>query len=260
MKTILSLILSSFFFINLYSQTRLFEDIKNENLDSLKIIGMYYNWDANKTYENFNFYISDKKIIDSLIKNVEYGEQSQNISEHNNFSIIVTKGNKILDRWSLSPKYQNIYIKGQAHRFDISLLSKLANQYYFKYKWYKKEFLSKSEFDIYYNSKLRNVKTLFIYEPNFSYEGSFELEFPKNETFIHPKAIDEYLRPKIKKILKNEDFSISYALTEYNLKNRNQYTMTISGPQMLYNKLKEKKAKKSEWKPTKLEAQIFEIE
>ncbi len=72
-------------FSQIFSQTKLFESIKNENSDSLKIIGMYYNWDQNKTYEKYNFYITDKKIIDSLIDNTYYNELTQNISEQNNY-------------------------------------------------------------------------------------------------------------------------------------------------------------------------------
>lgn len=258
MKFKLIFVISLFIFSQLFSQTKLFESIKNENIDSLKIIGMYYNWDKNKTYEKYNFYITDKEIIDSLINNTYYYEPTKNIIEQNNFSIIVTKNNQILDRWSVNPKFENISIKGQCHKFDILTLDKLAKKYPFKYNWYKQEFKNKEEFEKFYDKKIIDKNTLFIYKPNFVYEGSFEIQFPKDETFQNPKAIDEYLRPKIEKISKDEKFSISYALTEFNMKNRDQYTMTISGSKNIFSKLKEKKGTKGSWTPTKLEAQIFE--
>lgn len=258
MKFKLTFAILLFVFSQIFSQTKLFESIKNENTDSLKIIGMYYNWDENKTYEQYNFYITDKKTIDSLISNTYYNEPTKNISEQNNFSIIVTKNNQILDRWSVNPKFENINIKGQCNKFDISTLGKLAKKFPFKYNWYKQEFKNKEEFEKFYSNKINDKNTLFIYKPNFVYEGSFEIQFPKNEIFIHPKAIDEYLRPKIEKISKDEKFGISYILTEFNMKNRDQYTMTISGSKNLFTKLKEKQGKKGNWTPTKLEAQIFE--
>ncbi|BEV04489.1 hypothetical protein [Chryseobacterium gambrini] len=258
MKLKLTFAIFLFAFSQIFSQKKLFEGIKNENSDSLKIIGMYYNWDKNKVYEKYNFYITDKKTIDSLINNTYYNELTQNIFEQNNFSIIVTKNNKILDRWSVNPKFENINIKGQSHKFDISTLAKLAKKFPFKYNWYKQEFESRQDFDKFYSNKIKDENTLFIYEPNFVYEGSFEIQFPKSDTFIHPKAIDEYLRPKIEKIAKDEKFSISYILTEFNMKNRDQYTMTVSGSKSLFNKLNETQGKKGNWTPTKLEAQIFE--
>ena len=245
-------------FSQIFSQTKLFESIKNENSDSLKIIGMYYNWDQNKTYEKYNFYITDKKTINSLINNTYYNGLTENISEQNNFSIIVTKNNQILDRWSVSPKFENINIKGKSHKFDISTLARLAEKFPFKYNWYKQEFKNRAEFEKFYSNKIKDKNTLFIYKPDFIYEGSFEIQFPKNETFLHPKAIDEYLRPKIEKIAKDEKFSIGYVLTEFNMKNRDQYTMTVSGSKNIFNKLKETEGKKGNWVPTKLEAQIFE--
>lgn len=244
MKFKLTFAILLFVFSQIFSQTKLFESIKNENTDSLKIIGMYYNWDENKTYEKYNFYITDKKTIDSLISNTYYNEPTKNISEQNNFSIIVTKNNQILDRWSVNPKFENINIKGQCNKFDISTLGKLAKKFPFKYNWYKQEFKNKEEFEKFYSNKINDKNTLFIYKPNFVYEGSFEIQFPKNEIFIHPKAIDEYLRPKIEKISKDEKFGISYILTEFNMKNRDQYTMTISGSKNLFTKLKEKQGKK----------------
>lgn len=258
MKFKLTLLLCFSFLSPIFSQTKLFEEIKDKNTDSLKMMGIYYNWDENKTYEKYNFYITDKNVIDSLIANTEYNEGTKNISEQNNFSIIVTKNNKIVDRWSVNPKFENINIKGKSHKFDISILALLAKRFSFKYKWYKQEFPNKESFENFYTNKINDSKTLFIYEPNFTYEGSFELQFQKNETFLNPKAIDEYLRPKIDEILGNKKFSISYVLTAFNMNNRDQYTMTISGPKELFNKLQEKKAKKGDWVNTKLEAQIFE--
>ncbi|WP_126653548.1 hypothetical protein [Chryseobacterium aureum] len=258
MKFKLTFLICFSFLSQVLSQSNLFEEIKYKNSDSLKIIGMYYNWDKNKTYEKYNFYIIDKKVIDSLIANTKYNESTQNIFEQNNFSIIVTKKNEIIDRWSVNPKFENINIKGKSHKFDISTLSQLAKRFSFKYKWYKQEFPDKESFNLFYANKIKDSKTLFIYKPNFIYEGSFELQFPKNETFLHPKAIDEYLRPKIKEILGNKEFGISYILTEFNMNNRDQYTMTISGPKELFKKLNDKKAKKGNWTNTKLEAEIFE--
>ncbi len=69
MKFKFTFVILLFIFCQVFSQTKLFESVKNENSDSLKILGMYYNWDENKIYERYNFYITDKKTIDSLVSN-----------------------------------------------------------------------------------------------------------------------------------------------------------------------------------------------
>lgn len=60
--------------------------------------------------------------------------------------------------------------------------------------------------------------------------------------------------------MNGKEFSISYKANEFNLKNRDQYTMTIDGPYTLFKDLKDKNSKKSEWTPAKFVATIYEKE
>ncbi|WP_415327535.1 hypothetical protein [Chryseobacterium sp. MMS23-Vi53] len=256
-KTIILIILAAS--QNIYSQNKLFKSDKFTVTDSVKIIGMYNEWDKHKTYEKYNFLITDKKVIDSLIASVEYGERGENISGRD-FNIILTNGNKVIDRWSVSPKFKNINIKGYSHQFDISILENLSKKYHFQYKWYKMEFKNEKEFNQFNSEIIKDEKTLYVNKPIFIYEGSFELQFPKNEKFIHPKAIYDYLKPEVEKIVGSKEFSISYSATEFNLKNQDQYTMTIEGPFTLFKKLKDKNSKKGKWIPAEFGAYIYEKE
>lgn len=83
-------------------------------------------YDENRTYQKYNFFITDKKVIDSLIRTVKYGSRTRNIMEHDNFSLIVTKNNRIVDRWSISPKFSNINTDGSPNFFDIDILASLS--------------------------------------------------------------------------------------------------------------------------------------
>jgi len=67
-------------------------------------------YDENQTYQKYNFFFTDKTVIDSLIKTVRYGEPARNIMENDNFSLIVTKNNKIVDS-VLRLSKQAIWIK-----------------------------------------------------------------------------------------------------------------------------------------------------
>ncbi len=257
-KTILVIILA--LTQNIYSQNKLLKSDKITTTDSVKIIGMYVKWDKNKTYEKFNFFITDKKVVDSLFESVEYGASSENEWEHNNFNIILTKANKQFHQVSISPALHNAHINGKSYKFDVSILEKLAKKYPLTYKWYEKEFKSEQEFNKFNSKILKQEKTLYVNKPTFLYEGSFELQFPKNDTFLHPKAIDGYLRPQIEKIVKGKEFSISYVANTFNLQNRDQYTMTINGPYTLFKDLKDKNSKKGDWVPAKFIAIIYEKE
>nr|WP_315034388.1 hypothetical protein [uncultured Chryseobacterium sp.] len=245
---------------NTYSQNKLLKSNKLTTTDSVRIIGMYPEWDKNKTYEKFNFLITDKKVVDSLIESVEYGNNTENELEHNNFYIILTKANKVFHRVSISPALHNSNINGKSYKFDVSILEKLAKRYPLTYKWNEKEFKNETEFNKFNSEILKQEKTLYVSKPTFLYEGSFELQFPKNDTFLHPRAIDHYLRPQIEKIVQGKEFSISYVANEFNLKNRDQYTMTINGPYTLFKELKDKNSKKGEWVPAKFIATIYEKE
>ncbi|MCF2218858.1 hypothetical protein H9Q08_06050 [Chryseobacterium sp. PS-8] len=245
---------------NIYSQNKLLKSDKLTTTDSVKIIGMYPKWDKNKTYEKYNFLITDKKVVDSLIESVEYGDNTKNEWEQNTFSIILTKGNKEVRRVSISPALHHAHTNGESYKFDVSILEKLAQKYPLRYKWYEKEFKDEQQFNQFNSEILKQEKTLYVSKPTFIYEGSFELQFPKNEKFLHPKAIDDYLRPQIEKIVNGKKFSISYIANEFNLKNKDQYTMTINGPYTLFKDLKDKNSKKGEWIPEKFIAVIYEKE
>ncbi|WP_157445739.1 hypothetical protein, partial [Chryseobacterium indologenes] len=119
---------------NIYSQNKLLKSDKITTTDSVKIIGMYVKWDKNKTYEKFNFFITDKKVVDSLFESVEYGASSENEWEHNNFNIILTKANKQFHQVSISPALHNAHINGKSYKFDVSILEKLAKKYPLTYK------------------------------------------------------------------------------------------------------------------------------
>lgn len=257
-KTILIIVLA--LSQSIYSQNKLLKSDKLTTTDSVKIIGMYPKWDKNKTYEKYNFIITEKKVIDSLIESVEYGDNTENEWERNNFTIILTKANKELDRVSISPALSNAHVKGKSYKFNISVLEKLSKKYPLTYKWYEKEFKTEQEFNKFNTEILKQEKTLYVSKPTFIYEGSFELQFPKNEIFSSPKAINDYLKPKIEKIVNGKEHSISYIANEFNLKNRDQYTMTINGPYNLFKELKDKNSKKGEWTPAKFIAVIYEKE
>ncbi|MBO9618409.1 MAG: hypothetical protein J7539_05170 [Niabella sp.] len=226
--------------------------------ETIKLIGMYPQYDENRTYEKYNFFITDKKVIDSLIKTVKYGARTEKILEQNDFSIIVTKNNKVIDRWSISPRFSNINTDGSPNVFDISILEKLARRFPMRYNYYRKIFSSPEQYKRFEDSMLLRDNILFIYEPDFKYEGSFEVEFPKNAEFPNAGPAIEYINKKLGKQIDKSKFSAAFPLTEYNLRNQNQITLIVNAPEWVFKGFKDDKVLKKTWTPAKFDAMIFE--
>ncbi|MGB8191912.1 MAG: hypothetical protein WCF67_08340, partial [Chitinophagaceae bacterium] len=60
------------------------------------------------------------------------------------------------------------------------------------------------------NIQKKDKAFLFDYAPQFKYEGSFEIQFPRNKQFPHPKAISEYLTPLVESVVSKGEYSITY--------------------------------------------------
>ncbi|MBK9381089.1 MAG: hypothetical protein IPN39_07155 [Chitinophagaceae bacterium] len=133
----------------------------------------------------------------------------------------------------------------------------MNKKYPFKYYHDIKVFKGRDEYDKYLSEQKNNPKFLFDYGPQFKYEGSFEIEFPKNSKFPHPKAISEFLTPYIEKIVSKDDYTLGYVLNSKNMNNRDQYTMTIQGSKRLFEQLKLDKFKNENWEPTVEDAYFF---
>jgi hypothetical protein len=114
-----------------------------------------------------------------------------------------------------------------------------------------------AEYDQFLKVQKNNPKFLYDYSPDFEYEGSFEIEFPKSKKFPHPEAISNYLEPLVEKIAGKDNYSVTYELNTKNENNPDQFTMTIEGSKKLFNNLKLPGFKNENWQPTVAEAYFF---
>jgi hypothetical protein len=224
---------------------------------STKIIGMYPQYDKSATYKTFNFYIDDANVIKSLVNKLVYTDEGKNIIERNDFEIKILQGNNIIQHWAISPAYSTIRIDGVSYKFDIKLLEELSKKYPFDYKFYEKEFSNSNEYNTYLTELKKDENFLFDYEPDFEFEGKFQIEFPKNSQFTSPKAISVFLEPKILAIVNKDQYNLTYIVDEYNRNNRNQFTMTIEGSKDIYEKLQIDNLSQKNWKNNRPAAMFF---
>jgi hypothetical protein len=242
--------------IQVFSQKNLFDTLKVDA--STKIIGRYPQYDKSKTYEKYNFIIEDSIRIVEFINNLKLGKEVRNSSEDPSFQLTIVKNYEEIGSWTINPTLKSAMTHdGHTYEFNLNQITKLNGQYPFNYYHEIKVFKSRNEYERYLAEQKNNANFLFDYGPQFKYEGSFEIEFPKNSKFPHPKAISDFLTPYIEKIVNEDDYSLGYELNSKNMNNRDQYTMTIQGSKKLYEQLKLENLKNENWQPTVEDAYFF---
>ncbi|WP_281298949.1 hypothetical protein [Flavobacterium limnophilum] len=239
-----------------FSQKVLFDTLKVDS--KTKIIGRYPQYDKSKTYEKYNFIIEDSASIVEFIKILKLGDEVKNSFETPNFMLTVIKNYDEIGSWTINPTLKSAMTHdGHTYKFDLNQISKLNENNSFDYSYEEKSFSNKSEYVNYLKQQKNNPKFLFDYAPQFKFEGSFEIGFKKSERFPHPKAISEYLKPYIEKIVNYGEYNLVYIANENNKKNREQFTMTISGSKKLFDNLKIEKLKNENWQPIIEEGYFF---
>ena len=255
----MKVILSIFFLCiinSAFSQKQLFDTLKVDA--STKIIGRYPQYDKSKAYEKYNFIIEDSVKILEFIKTLKLGNEVENMIEEPNFELSVIKNNSEIGSWTINPINKSALTHdGQTYKFDLNQIAQLNKIFPFSYYFEIKVFNTKNEYETYLEKQKKDKSFLFDYGPQFEYEGSFEIEFPKNSKFLHPKAISEYLVPYIEKIVKKDEYSLGYVLNEKNKKNRDQYTMTVQGSKKIFEQLQLDNLKKENWKQTVEDGYFF---
>ncbi|MEP4534786.1 MAG: hypothetical protein ABJ004_16965 [Cyclobacteriaceae bacterium] len=246
-----------FFAANLaYAQNNLlFEDIEFTN--SMRLVVMHPHYDERSTYESYDLIIDDKKTFDSLRSSLTYGSEVTNFWDRNEPSIILLDGDQSIKRWAINPMKASIRIDGKSYRFNTDLIQELASKYPLNYSTEKTEFTSPEEFEEFRSQVQNDQSYLFMYKPNFDYQGFFEVRFMRSNKFRHPKDIDPFLRPQLKKITSEEEFRISYVANEYNLSHRNQFTMKVDANKNLYEQFNGKKCEKLGWTDAVYTATVF---
>jgi hypothetical protein len=255
MKKLLHLILI-FTTTIFYGQKALFDTLKIDS--KTKIIGRYAHTDKSRTYEKYNFIIEDSTAIKNFINTLKLGEEVPNSFDRINFRLTVVKDHEEIGSWTISPTRQIAMTHdGHTYKFDLSKISELNRTNPFTYYYEIKVFNKKTEYEQYLNIQKNNPNYLFHYGPQFEFEGSFEIEFLKSEQFSSPKAISDYLKPLVEKIVNEDDYRIGYIANEKNIHNQNQFTMTITGSKKLFDKLQLKNLKKENWKATVEDGYFF---
>lgn len=253
------LALSCLLGLSSFSVAQVTSMINDENTDSsTKIYGFSSLTDNNKTYEKYNFILDNSTAIQFSKPLLEYGYQSSTMqAQENGVMIYMVKDKKIVDQWLVNPTFYNVFHNGIAYSFDADKLNVIADKYPLIYKEDKRTFLSEKEYKKQRANLFNDPYNLIITEPDFNYEGYFDVQFTKNEQFKTAEDVQNYLKPIVEKLTKKK-FDISYSISEKNILDRNQFTLSVSGEENIYKKIKLlPEVVKSEWNSIPYEALIY---
>lgn len=184
-------------------------------------------------------------------------KEQENVIGSTDFRITIVQNSKEIKTWIVSPAINSIMFDSHSYEFDFKKIKDLAKRFPFDYRFEKKSFKTRADYEEYVGIEKNFASFLFDYEPQFRYEGSFEIEFPRNKNFSNPKTISEFLTPFIESIVKKDEYTITYALSEKNLDDLNQFTMTITGSKRIFDELKIQGLINQNWTPTVEEAWFF---
>lgn len=255
MKRLLLLILLSFA-LQLSAQDRLmFDSLQVDN--HTKLIGRYPQYDKTQAYRHWNFIIEDPEEIRELIKTFTLGQEVANSTETPSFRVCVVQDQKEVLSWTVNPTLKSVQYNGHTYGFDLDKIKSLNKKYPFDYRFEKKTFTTREEYTAYLAKQKENPAFLFDYSPLFRFEGSFEIEFPRNRKFDSPRTISEYLEPLIEKVAGENGYAVQYHINEKNLANRNQFTMTLLGSKKLFEQLELPALKKENWQDSVEEGWFF---
>jgi len=224
--------------------------------DKTILVGMASEYNTDSTYSKYNFYIDNANKLNNIRLNLEHGYELENkVTDQNHFMIYAIKDRKIIDQWLVNPRLYNVFHNGIAYSFDADKLENIAkgNPLNFsvekmQYKNQKEYQKAKKEFD-------KNHAIFLMYEPNFTYEGGFEVSVKKSDQIKDAQQAENLVKSLIQPLTKKE-VSVNYGLNEKNLLDRSQFSIYVASPKLVYDKFKLEGAEIGEWIPEVYEAII----
>jgi len=233
-------------------------------LDTLKISSktrIIGNCGNNSNPNNlYSFLLKDSTSIVQFSKSLVAGNKITNTVGDNEFSIHIVNNQLETAYIAIIPNLNIIRLKGNSYEFDFGQIKELHKEHPLISYEKKVRFRNKIKADNYVTKIKKDTNLLYYFAPKFNYEGSFMMTAEKSKLFNSPKAVMDYLRIEIEKIVSKGEYMMFYSLNMKQIDNviqSDSYTITISGSKKMFNNLIVNKVKKDDWKSSGKEVGIF---
>lgn len=241
---------------NMQAQKTLFDSLRVDK--NTRIIGHYPHFDHSQKYRSLNFILQSEKDLLAFQQQLQLGKETRNFIEHTGLKIAAIQNFRVVGVWTLNPSNSTVMTHdGKTYELDLAQITALSQSHPLDYVHTVKEFESESDFLAYFTAQQNNPKFLFTYPPHFDFEGRFEMTIPKSNEYPNPKAIIADLDKQLRQIATKEQYSLAYILDKRNLKEQNQFIITLQTSKEIYKQFKPKRFKKSKFKHIKKEGYFF---
>ncbi len=236
-------------FISLSCLGQKAEFFKKFNFDkSYSVIGIGPHW-ATKgdTYKRFSFFVDKLEDLNNLKKEWVFKQKSEVIAQQNHFSVYILKDKKIVGDGVINPSFSNIRADEGWYYFDTALLEEVAKKHFLNYTVHEDTFSTTQTYFSFYAKIKEDSSFLFLFPPDLEFEGSFRVSVRKTDELSSPKAAIEELERKFNLLTTKDKYHTTYVLDEYNLKNQNQWTLTVQADKLLFDKFNDDIFIKDKW-------------
>jgi len=223
-----------------------------------KLIGRYDQIDRQKKFYFLNFIIEDPaKIKKVLASSLALGAEIKSDYTNMDFRIDLIQDYRKTQSWMINPDMNCVLVNDNFYTINIDKIKALADKNPFDYKFEALTFNTQKEYDEYLTKQKKDDFFLFAYASSFAFEGTFEMQFPRNNKYPSPTAIHDTLAPQIEKYVPKGKYSFSYILDDRNLANPKQFIITIYGTRELYDNLHVENLKPNNWKQNVAKGYFF---
>ncbi|MDI3321461.1 hypothetical protein [Pinibacter soli] len=250
------LIITLFYSLNLAAQNKLLFD--TSRIDShTKLIGRYDQFDRQKKFYYLNFIIEDPAKIKKVLTSLPLGTEIKSDYTNMDFRIDIIQDYKKTQSWMVNPDMNCILVNDNFYTISIDKIKALAEKNPFDYRFDALSFNTLNEYEEYLKKQKKDDFFLFAYTSSFAFDGTFEIQFPRNKKYPSPTAIHDTLAPLIEKFVPKGKYSISYILDDRNLADPKQFVITIYGTRELYDNLHVENLKNQNWKQNVAKGYFF---
>ena len=211
-------------------------------------------------YNLYSFLLKDSASISQFAKSLVAGKKIPNTGSFNEFDIWIINDYLLTNHIAIIPKLNIIRIDGNSYEFDFGQIKGLHKEHPLISYEKQVSFSNKKEAGKYVTEIKKDTNLLYYFAPKFNYEGSFTMTAEKSKLFNSPKAVMDYLRIDIEKIVSKGEYMMFYSVNVKQIDKviqSDSYMITISGSKKLFDNLTVKEVKKDNWMSSGKEVGLF---
>jgi len=235
----------------------IFKDYHFDN--SYTLLSISPNIKGRLLYSEYCFILKDLSDLQKVKSSWIIKKKGENLFDASPITVCLIKDKSLVEIWTFSPKYNTISVDGDEYLFNPQLLKNLSKKFPFNYSQHIDTVKTKNDYKLFIQKIKSNPKFVFEYgEPDFKYEGTFNIEFKVDKKINSPDAAIKSLKEQLKKMGKAYKYSVSYLpFSESNSNQSARITLTVESNKDLYNDLKNGAFVKGSWVPRVIEVETY---